>query len=90
AGRLETLDWSRYTSDEVVFTPKNMTREQLLEGHNWVGRRFYENGSILRRWHRVGYMYPVRFWWLNIANRRYFRRFSNATTNNRPDEYNHL
>lgn len=44
-GRILTADWSRYTQNEVVFRPKNMTPERLgeiyqyvWEGRNWVKR----------------------------------------------------
>ena len=40
--RLLTKDWSKYTDDggEVVFQPKNMTPEELLEGVNYIYDKF--------------------------------------------------
>jgi radical SAM superfamily enzyme YgiQ (UPF0313 family) len=74
-GRLTTLDWSRYTSDEVVFTPVNLTVEQLMAGHNWVGQQFHSATNMVRRWWRTGFVNPRVFWLSNLANRRYFGSF---------------
>lgn len=71
-GRLRTLDWSRYTSDEVVFEPRSLTREELVAGHHFVGRSFHTYGSMWRRWRRTGFVQPRLFWMTNLANRRYF------------------
>jgi radical SAM superfamily enzyme YgiQ (UPF0313 family) len=66
-GRILTRDWDRYNSRaDVVFQPKNMTGEELLEGFNFVNRRFYSLASIARRLTRS----PVGLWWtlpLNLA-----------------------
>jgi radical SAM superfamily enzyme YgiQ (UPF0313 family) len=80
--RLITCDWSRYTSDEAVFIPKNMTARQLVEGHNWVGQNFYTYASMVRRYWGSRFFYhptpsqmlnnAVVYWGLNLANRRYF------------------
>jgi radical SAM superfamily enzyme YgiQ (UPF0313 family) len=74
-GRITTFDWSRYTSDDVVFTPKNLTVDQLMAGHNWVGQQFHRMPAILRRWWRTGFVQPRVFWLSNYANRRYFDSF---------------
>ena len=48
--RILTYDWARYNArNDVVFTPKNMSSEQLLIGFNEVNRRFYSLKSILKR-----------------------------------------
>jgi radical SAM superfamily enzyme YgiQ (UPF0313 family) len=83
-GRLLTSDWSRYGSDDVVFQLKNFTRDQLLQGHNWVGQQFYSYASILRRWWRTGFVSPRLFWATNLADRRYtsfFERVPQAPVN---------
>ena len=48
-GRNMDTDWSRYDFYHVVFDPRNMTREQLVEGMDRVRRGFYGRRSILRR-----------------------------------------
>lgn len=74
-GRLTTYDWSRYTSDEVVFTPKHLTSQQLIQGHNWVGQQFHSYTSMVQRWWRTGFAQPKVFWLANLADRRYFSFF---------------
>ena len=74
-GRLTTYDWAHYSSDEVVFTPKNLTADQLIQGHNWVGQQFYSYKSMLTRWARTGFAQPKVFWLSNFADRTYFSFF---------------
>ncbi len=66
-GRILTQDWSRYHGREaVVFQPKQMSPETLLEGYRYANRRFYSPASIARRLARS----PVGLWWtapLNLA-----------------------
>jgi radical SAM superfamily enzyme YgiQ (UPF0313 family) len=66
-GRLLSRNWDRYNSRaDVVFQPKNMSCEELLEGFHWVNRRFYSLASISRRLRHS----PVGLWWtlpLNLA-----------------------
>jgi len=40
-GRILTKDWSRYTERNVVFQPKNMTKEELLEGTKDIKERIF-------------------------------------------------
>jgi len=47
-GRLISHDWSRYDHHTVVFQPKNMTPQELAEGHRYVQSEFYSFSSILR------------------------------------------
>lgn len=47
--RLLHCDWKKYNSDEVVFIPKNMSIQQLQEGHDWLNREFYSFSSIVKR-----------------------------------------
>jgi radical SAM superfamily enzyme YgiQ (UPF0313 family) len=47
-GRIISNDWSHYDHRTVVFRPKNMTPEELAEGHQYVQRQFYSFPSILR------------------------------------------
>jgi len=47
-GRLISHDWSHYDHHTVVFQPKNMTPQELAEGHHYVQSEFYSFSSILR------------------------------------------
>jgi len=47
--RILSRDWDLYDMDHVVFRPRNMTVEQLQEGHDWANRRFYSYPSMLKR-----------------------------------------
>lgn len=60
-GRLLTRDWSRYDCEQVVFQPKQMTPEELIEGRNW----FYgKHNSMIRTWKRRKHM-PTGLKWAN-------------------------
>lgn len=48
-GRILTEDWSKYTTANVVFEPKNMTAEELFEGTRRVARSFYTILKIIKR-----------------------------------------
>jgi radical SAM superfamily enzyme YgiQ (UPF0313 family) len=48
-GRITNRDWSRYHTGEVVFRPKGMTAEELLNGYHWIFRKTYSVKNILRR-----------------------------------------
>jgi radical SAM superfamily enzyme YgiQ (UPF0313 family) len=66
-GRILTRDWSKYNGrEDVVFQPRHMSPEQLLDGFRYATRRFYSASSICRRLTRS----PVGLWWtlpLNLA-----------------------
>ena len=47
-GRIISHDWSHYDHHTVVFQPKNMTPQELAEGHHYVQSEFYSLSSILR------------------------------------------
>jgi radical SAM superfamily enzyme YgiQ (UPF0313 family) len=47
-GRIISDDWSHYDHRTVVFQPRNMTPEELAEGHRYVQSEFYSFSSILR------------------------------------------
>jgi len=48
-GRILTYNWSKYTEDEVVFQPKNMTPEELVEGTQWARKEVMTLSSFFRR-----------------------------------------
>lgn len=47
--RILTRDWSKYNLRNVVFQPKNMSIEQLLNGRNSIAKEFYSFSNCLRR-----------------------------------------
>ena len=74
-GRILTCNWNKYNGrDDVVFQPKQMNAEILLEGYRRANRRFYSAESIFRRLSRS----PVGLWWtlpVNIAYTFAFRYY---------------
>jgi len=66
-GRILTRDWSKYNGrEDVVFQPRRMSAETLLEGYRYANRRFYSGASIYRRLSGSA----VGLWWtlpLNVA-----------------------
>jgi radical SAM superfamily enzyme YgiQ (UPF0313 family) len=66
-GRILTRDWRRYNGrEDVVFLPRYMSPDELLDGYRYANQRFYSAGSIARRLSRS----PVGLWWtlpLNLA-----------------------
>lgn len=54
-GRILTYDWSKYNArTDVVYTPRNMSADELLEGFNWANKRFYSLKSITKRLSKSG------------------------------------
>lgn len=47
--RILTTDWSRYTQNEVVFRPKNMTPERLAEIYQYVWEESFRMKNIVKR-----------------------------------------
>jgi len=47
--RLDHLDWSQYDTRHVVFEPKHMTREQLMDGYCWMYEQAYASPRALDR-----------------------------------------
>lgn len=48
-GRILTKDWTKYTMYSVVFQPKHMKPEELLEGVHLVYQTFYSTKNTLKR-----------------------------------------
>lgn len=48
-GRILTKNWSHYNMKNVVFTPKNMTPGELLQGVKSLYRSFYSGPHTIRR-----------------------------------------
>jgi radical SAM superfamily enzyme YgiQ (UPF0313 family) len=67
-GRILTRDWSKYNGrEDVVFQPKQMDVDALLEGYRYANRRFYSLKSIYRRLSCS----PVGLWWTLPLNLMY-------------------
>jgi radical SAM superfamily enzyme YgiQ (UPF0313 family) len=47
--RIIDFNWSNYNTANVVFKPKNMTREELYEGYLWIYKEFYSFKNIIKR-----------------------------------------
>jgi len=63
--RLLTEDWDYYDANHVVFRPKLLSPEKLLEGYHYVMKEFYSVPSIFRRlWGTTAWknlFYPMNF-----------------------------
>jgi hypothetical protein len=74
-GRIISYDWSHYDHHTVVFQPKNMTPQELAEGHHYVQSQFYSFSSIVRhipfllRVSPINLKRTVLFLLLNIAGK---------------------
>jgi radical SAM superfamily enzyme YgiQ (UPF0313 family) len=74
-GRIISYDWSHYDHNTVVFQPKNMTPQELAEGHYYVRSEFYSFSSIVQHIPSLLRVSPVNlerivlFLLLNIAGR---------------------
>jgi len=48
-GRIHTRDWELYDGQHVVFQPKNMSPQELAEGHEWAWKAVYAHSAIAKR-----------------------------------------
>lgn len=48
-GRIMTRNWELYDGQHVVFEPKGMSAEALLQGHEWAWKKTYSYSHIARR-----------------------------------------
>lgn len=78
AGRILTKDWSKYNQVEVVYQPKNMTKEELEQGTRKIAKEYYSfhniikrNARILATNHTVGSLLPIA---TNFNFRRYYKK----------------
>lgn len=51
-GRIFDYDLRHYEGDHLVFTPKNVSEQQVFDAFREVNMRFYSVESILKRWFR--------------------------------------
>ncbi len=47
--RLDHTDWSLYDTRHVVFEPRHMTREQLMDGYTWMYEQAYASERAMNR-----------------------------------------
>lgn len=73
-GRILDRDWSHYDGNHVVFLPKLMSPDELLEGYLYAYRSFYSIRSILKRNLRP-HMGIFESLALNIGRRLNYRYF---------------
>lgn len=81
-GRILTKDWSKYSQAHVVYQPKKMTPEELLEGFRGITKKHYSWIELLRRsLHYIGYAGALErspsllsIPTINLALRGYYRR----------------
>jgi radical SAM superfamily enzyme YgiQ (UPF0313 family) len=52
--RIFDYNWSNYTMSQAVYHPKQITADELKEGHDWAERAFFSTVSIARRCLRPG------------------------------------
>ena len=78
-GRLLHTDWSRYDTRHVVFRPRNMSVDQLLDGYVWLFEQCYRSdaawANLQRSWRRPerwGSRWAERAWvrWRLARSRR--------------------
>jgi radical SAM superfamily enzyme YgiQ (UPF0313 family) len=79
-GRIITKDWSKYNLKTVVFQPKEMTPEELIQGVRKMYQNFYSNKYTIQRIFRsmgLGinpfFMVLVRNMIANMNSRRLFK-----------------
>jgi radical SAM superfamily enzyme YgiQ (UPF0313 family) len=83
-GRIISYDWSHYNHYTVVFQPKNMTPQELAEGHHYVRSEFYSFSSIVRhvpfflRTSPINLRRALLFLLMNISGRRMAKYFGTS------------
>lgn len=74
-GRILTKDWSRYTFEDVVFKPKQMQPQELLDISGEVFKEIFSLSNILRRFFgAVGYLNFDKSFDVFMRNIYYYER----------------
>jgi radical SAM superfamily enzyme YgiQ (UPF0313 family) len=60
AGRLDHRDWARYDTRHVVFEPRHMSRDELMDGYIWMYTEAYASMRALDRLERYWQRYRRR------------------------------
>lgn len=69
-GRILTKNWQLYDAQHVVFQPKQMTVQQLYEGHEKAWKYTYSASSIAKRF--LGSHIQVPVWWVTNLGYRFY------------------
>ena len=77
-GRIIEKDWAMYDVEHCVFTPKQMTAEELEKGTAWAWRETYKMGNIFKRLAPFNHSPWISFP-LNMAYRKYADKFEHFT-----------
>jgi len=72
-GRITSFEWEKYDGKHVVFKPKRMSPEALLDGFFWANHAFFSHTSILRRLFYTRQRIVARYA-MNLAFRRLVKR----------------
>ncbi len=74
-GRIIDQDWNNYNTHCVVFKPKQMSPERLLDGYWWALNQSFSYKSILRRmWGngtRYNFFFPMNFGYRQSIKKAY-------------------
>jgi radical SAM superfamily enzyme YgiQ (UPF0313 family) len=65
--RVISKDWNLYDSNHVVYTPKNMSQKELLEGFIKCHRSLYSIKEVIRRTGRMLFKIKLRYWFLLLV-----------------------
>jgi radical SAM superfamily enzyme YgiQ (UPF0313 family) len=72
-GRIIDHDWDNYNTHNVVYRPKLLTPERLLEGYWWAFKESYSYPSIIKRiWGngtRYNFFYPMNYGYRQSINK---------------------
>lgn len=83
-GRLLDSPWRHYDTAHVTFQPKNFSPDELRSAYDWLCRRVYGPGQIMRRGMRSISRYP-----LSKAGKKAFGSFSTDYGYRRTYAYRH-
>src|SRR5579863_4610813 len=72
-GRITSFEWEKYDGKHVMFKPKRMSPEALLDGFFWANHAFFSHTSILRRLFYTRQRIVARYA-MNLAFRRLVKR----------------
>lgn len=74
-GRIIDHDWNNYNTHSVVFQPRQMTAERLLDGYWWALNQSFSYKSVLKRmWGngtRYNFFYPMNFGYRQSIKKAY-------------------
>ena len=73
-GRIIDFDFSKYNTANVVFSPQNMTTEELYKGYLWIYRQVYSIKNIWKRRPKT-HKQRVPYFLFNLV----YRKFGKST-----------